>query len=292
MAANEIQVFSNSQFGEIRTVMGDDNEPRFCLADICKILKLRTDKVTARLVDAPPTRGIILDKLGRTQSVNFVNEDGLYDAIFESRKKEAKAFRKWVTSEVLPSIRKTGGYIATKADDTPEEIMARALLVAQKTMDSQKKRIAEQSVTIEQQTQRLEVQHKELEAAAPKVSYYDETLMSNETLTMTQAANAVGMSVHELTNRLICADIIYRQSGQILLKCPYCQWDLHKTRTNTYMRNDGTTGSSMYTVWTQRGMRFIHALKEHNFAVRETIADLRNGNQAAEAARQVVDMAV
>lgn len=75
--------------------------------------------------------------MGRTQQALFVNEDGLYDVILDSRKPEAKAFRKWITSEVLPSIRKTGGYIAASPDDTPEMIMAKALKVADATMRRQ-----------------------------------------------------------------------------------------------------------------------------------------------------------
>ncbi len=274
MTTNEIQVFSNSQFGDIRTIIAEDGEPRFCLADVCKVLGLSAKGVGQRLPE-----GVIsnypLSTIGGIQQLNFVNEDGLYDAIFDSRKKEAKSFRKWVTSEVLPSIRKTGGYIATKHDDTPEEIMARALVVAQSTLERQQKRLQEQTMTIERQEQQIQEQHKELQAAAPKVSYYDETLMSTNTLTMTQAANAIGLSVYALTDRLQKAGIIYRQSGQIMLRVPFCQWGLHKTRTNTYTRSNGEIGTSIYMVWTQKGLRFINELQVHNFNATETVAALR-----------------
>ncbi len=76
---------------------------------------------------------------GGIQQANFVNEDGLYDAILDSRKQEAKQFRKWVTSEILPSIRKTGGYLITSENDTPEIIMARAILVAQETIKKKRR---------------------------------------------------------------------------------------------------------------------------------------------------------
>ncbi len=274
MTTNEIQVFSNSQFGDIRTIIAEDGEPRFCLADVCKVLGLSAKGVGQRLPE-----GVIsnypLSTIGGIQQLNFVNEDGLYDAIFDSRKKEAKSFRKWVTSEVLPSIRKTGGYIAAKHDDTPEEIMARALVVAQSTLERQQKRLQEQTMTIERQEQQIQEQHKELQAAAPKVSYYDETLMSTNTLTMTQAANAIGLSVYALTDRLQKAGIIYRQSGQIMLRVPFCQWGLHKTRTNTYTRSNGEIGTSIYMVWTQKGLRFINELQVHNFNTSETVAALR-----------------
>lgn len=280
MTTNEIQVFSNSQFGDIRTIIAEDGEPRFCLSDICGPLGLNPAKVSQRL-DEDLLSKYPLQTAGGIQQTNFVNEAGLYDAIFDSRKKEAKLFRKWVTSEVLPSIRKTGGYIVTKAEDTPEEIMARALVVAQSTLEKQQKRLAEQGVTIERQEQQIQEQHRELEAAAPKVSYYDDTLMSINTLTMTQAANSIGLSVHELIGKLQKAQITFRQSGQLMLRVPYCQWGLHKTRTNTFTRSDGSIGTSIYMVWTQKGLRFVNALHEHNFNVAETMAALRKEQKAA-----------
>ena len=275
MTTNNIQVFSNSQFGEIRAIIANDGEPRFCLADVCRVLDLQQSAVMRRLNDGVTSNHPITDNLGRTQQANFVNEDGLYDAIFDSRKKEARMFRKWVTSEVLPSIRKTGGYMVSKDEDTPEEIMARALQIAQNTLDRQKKRLAEQDLTIERQGHTIQEQSQQLQAAASKVSYYDDTLMSTNTMTMTQVANSVGMSVHVLTNKLIKAGIIYRQSGQLLLRVPYCNCGLHKTRTNTYTHSDGTIGTSIYTVWTQKGVRFINALCSNGFNVKAAVAVMR-----------------
>lgn len=138
---NDIQIFKNSAFGEVR-VTEVDGEPMFCLADVCKMLDLgNPSQVKSRLSDGVISNEVILDSLGREQVAAFINEDALYDVIFDSRKPEARAFRKWVTSEVLPAIRKTGGYIATKKDDTPELIMARALMVAKDTIDRAQDRI-------------------------------------------------------------------------------------------------------------------------------------------------------
>ena len=106
----------------------------FCLRDVCEVLELRTQKVVQRLEDDVLSKYPIVDSLGRTQQATFVNEDGLYDTILESRKPHAKKFRKWVTSEVLPSIRKYGGYMVAKADESDEEIMARALQIAHATL--------------------------------------------------------------------------------------------------------------------------------------------------------------
>lgn len=103
---NQIEVFKNNEFGEIRTVIVND-EPMFCLSDICKALEISNPTmVTQRLDDDERTK---LD-LGRAGEVNFVTESGLYAVVLRSDKPAAKKFRKWITSEVLPSIRKTGTY--------------------------------------------------------------------------------------------------------------------------------------------------------------------------------------
>ena len=113
---NQLQVFNNEEFGEIRTAGTADN-PLFCLADVCKALELDASQVMKRLEDGVFSIHPIIDKLGRTQNANFVNEDGLYDVILDSRKPEAKKFRKWITAEVLPSIRKTGAYMTPRVDE-------------------------------------------------------------------------------------------------------------------------------------------------------------------------------
>ena len=106
---NELQIFNSSEFGQIRTVTIND-EPMFCLMDLCRALELTAKEVRRRLDDEVVSKHPITDSLGRIQEALFVNEDGLYDVILESRKESAKKFRKWVTSEVLPTIRKTGSY--------------------------------------------------------------------------------------------------------------------------------------------------------------------------------------
>ena len=125
---NEIKIFNSDKFGEIRTAGTADN-PQFCLIDVCKALGLSSKGVNQRL-SKEVISNYPLNTAGGTQQALFVNEDGLYDVILDSRKPEAKAFRKWITSEVLPSIRKSGGYIAANDEDSFDEIMARALKVA------------------------------------------------------------------------------------------------------------------------------------------------------------------
>ena len=123
----DIQIFNNEDFGEIRTA-GTSENPLFCLADVCRALELCVGNVVTRLKNDPFTAGVIsqhpvIDKLGRTQQANFVNEDGLYDVILDSRKPEAKKFRKWITSEVLPSIRKHGFYELNTKNIKPSDII-------------------------------------------------------------------------------------------------------------------------------------------------------------------------
>lgn len=107
---NELEIFKNEEFGEIRTVM-KDGEPMFCLADICKALDLeQVSRVKQRLKDDGVTTSKVIDRLGREQDATFINEANLYKTIFQSRKESAERFTDWVTTEVLPSIRKTGAY--------------------------------------------------------------------------------------------------------------------------------------------------------------------------------------
>jgi len=117
-------------------VVGTPDQPFFVLADVCSVLELgNVSQVKSRLEDGVISNEGISDKFNRTQRVTVINEDGLYDVILDSRKPIAKKFRKWVTSEVLPAIRQDGGYIATTVEQTTEEIMARAVLVANKALE-------------------------------------------------------------------------------------------------------------------------------------------------------------
>lgn len=113
-----VQIFNHPEFGGVR-VVGDYDNPRFCLADVCRILELDASAVMRRLDDGVISSHPITDSLGRMQNANFVNEDGLYDVILDSRKPCAKKFRKWLTSEVIPSIRKTGSYSLNVKTPTP-----------------------------------------------------------------------------------------------------------------------------------------------------------------------------
>lgn len=145
----EIQFYENALFGQLRTSVTECGEPLFCLADVCKALELNggARNVKSRL-SAKGVVSINTPTNGGNQQMTFITEPNLYKCIFQSRKKEAEAFQDWVCSEVLPSIRKTGGYMVARADETPEEIMARALVVAKATIERQQKTIEQQQGAI------------------------------------------------------------------------------------------------------------------------------------------------
>lgn len=149
---NDIQIFNNEEFGKIR-IAGTPEQPLFCLADVCKALNLgNPSQVKARLTDGVITNEGIADNLGRKQIVNFINEDGLYDVILDSRKPEAKRFRKWITSEVLPSIRKHGAYMT--ADTIQKALTSPDFLIqlATQLKEEQQKRVeAEQKNVVLQE---------------------------------------------------------------------------------------------------------------------------------------------
>lgn len=145
---NELQIFNNEEFGEIRTVVAN-NEPMFCLSDVCKALEIsNVGNVKQRLSEKgihtadTPTKGGM-------QKMTFISEANLYKTIFQSRKESAERFTDWVTSEVLPSIRKNGGYIAGQETLSDDELLSKALLVAHN-------KIAERDKIIEQKQARIE----------------------------------------------------------------------------------------------------------------------------------------
>lgn len=127
----------------------------------------------------------------------------------------------------------------------------------------------------EQQQATIELQEKEIKQAAPKVNYYDTHLQSVNTLTSTQVAKQIGMVAEKLHKKLNEVGIIFYQSGQWLLYSPYSAWKLHDTRTNTFTRSDGSTGTNSYTVWTEKGRRFIIALYENGWNVKKAIKQIK-----------------
>lgn len=162
-----IKIFENAQFGQIRISVAENGEPLFCLADVCRALGLeQSHRVKPRLQQNGVTTITVIDSMNREQKANFITEPNLYKCIFQSRKKEAEQFQDWVCGDVLPSIRKSGGYMVARVDETPEQIMARALIVAQETISRQKAAVAaaeKRATLLEATTKQMTVQINGLE---------------------------------------------------------------------------------------------------------------------------------
>lgn len=278
MSKHPIQVLSETELlGHKFTVYGTAENPLFLAKEVAECIEYDQSSVNklVNLVDDDEKVRNNLPTPGGNQQVWFLTEDGLYEVLMQSRKPIAKEFKKGV-KEILKTIRNTGGYIATKQDDTPEEIMARALTIAQATLAKREERLKQLEAETEQQQVTIELQQKELTQSAPKVSYYDTHLQSVNTLTTTQVAKEIGMDAEKLNNKLKEIGIQFKQSGQWLLKAPYDKWGMHDTRTQTFTRSDGSIGTSIYTVWTQRGRRFIIALYENYWDVKKAIKQIRD----------------
>lgn len=281
-----VEIFNSPMFGELRTSRNEKDEPLFCLKDVCDSLELRVNDVIKRTGCHPDTIGVGVvtgKKSDGTDSIQefdmyFITEPDLYRVIFQSRKSSARKFQDWVFDEVLPALRKDGGYIISNDVDTPEAIMARALKIADETLKRNEQRVRELEAQTEQQAQTIGIQQKELTVAAPKAKYYDDTLASTDCLTTTQVADDLGISARTLNQQLASAGIQYSQSGSWHLKGKFREWKLANTRTYNYMKGDGSTGTKVNLVWNQRGKRFILALYNNNFNVKDAIAEI-NGEK-------------
>ncbi len=274
MTTNEfkIQVFKHPQFGEIR-VTGASEEPLFCLVDICKVLELNNTSMAKRKLKATgiksfEVRSELTNKHGKTivftDNLTFISEQNLYRLIMRSTKPMAEPFQDWVCGEVLPSIRKYGGYILAHGADTTEDIRRRAEQVLQATLEQKDACIARQKKLIEEKVKIIRNQDVEIDRLLPKALYADNVLDSISCYTTTQIAKELGMTAQEL-NRLLCAKHIqYYQSGQYMLYAEYAHRGLAKSRTHydLFVGQD-TIHTRMYLVWTEKGRKLIHQKIQH-----------------------------
>ena len=237
---NEIKIFQNQEFGAIRTMSNEQGEVMFCAKDVCDALGYNNSRDALRKhvergdvakCDTPTSSGY--------QLMTFTNESGLYSLILSSKLESAKRFKHWVTSEVLPSIRKQGGYMIARPYESDEEIMARALQIMQATLQRRDEQIAK---------------------LQPRADYADHVLDSVSCFTTTQLAKELDMTAQEL-NRLLCEmHIQYWQSGQYLLYADYARQGYAKNRTHSHKSLNGDLHTHTYLVWTERGRDFIHQL--------------------------------
>lgn len=283
-------LISNSpQFGKIRTSGTPDN-PLFCLADVCKALGLGNPRqVKVRLSDDVISNDPITDNLGRSQTATFVNEDGLYDVILDSRKPEARAFRKWITSEVLPAIRRTGGYIPVSEADDEKVILAKAVGIYERTVKALQERVAvseARTLQLEEKASELRKEARKaanrarrveektealrLEAAAaitqskcdaPLVKYAKDVLSSSDSLTLTQVAKQLGLrSVYALRDWLLARKVLFRQSGELLPCAKYADKGFFVFRTYLFYHKNGDKGTSLHIAVTEPGRKFLNEL--------------------------------
>lgn len=208
---NKIIAFTNPEFGEVR-MLNIENEPWFVAADVCKALEIGNPTDAMRRLDADERTLVSIEGASNGLSVNAVNEPGLYTLVLGSRKPEAKAFKRWITHDVIPSIRKNGGYIAGQETLSPEELMAKALLVAQKTIEEKNALLSRTSVE-------LSAAKVENEIMRPKAGYFDEVVDRNLLTNFRETAKELGIKPKSFVNFLIEKKYIYRDKRGKLL--PY-----------------------------------------------------------------------
>jgi prophage antirepressor-like protein len=243
---NEIQIFQNLELGAIRIISNEQGEALFCAKDVAEALGYRRSNDAVR-VHVEPEDAVkrSTPTTSGNQLMTYINESGLYSLILCSKLDSAKRFKHWVTSEVLPSIRKQGGYMIVRPDETEEEVLARALEIMQASLMRRDEEIA-----------RLK----------PRADYADSVLDSVTCITTTQLAKELGMTAQEL-NRLLCEmHIQYWQSGQYMLYAEYARLGLAKSRTHKRTFKHGIVSTDTYLVWTERGRNFIHQLLNQHLA--------------------------
>lgn len=247
---NNLQIFKNEKFGEMRTTE-INNIPYICLSDVCKILDIKNSRdCKSRLNKDGVVNTDGVDNLGRRNQITFINESNLYKVIFQSRKPEAEQFTEWVTSEVLPSIRKTGGYIFGEEKMNEDELIATAMQVMNKKLEVLRLENAQQKQIIGE--------------LRPKADYTDTILQSTDTVTVTAIAKDYGETATAFNKILHNLKIQYKQSGQWFLYDKYQKHGYTQSKTTKYEKRDGSIGSSLNTEWTQKGRLFLYnKLKEN-----------------------------
>lgn len=241
---NNIEIFKNSEFGEIRTIIKDDNNVLFCLKDICKILdignvgdvKARLDSSDVDTVDVGVNTGFATQNF----KMIFVNESGLYDCVLDSRKPNARKFRKWITSEVLPSIRKHGMYATEELINNPDLLIQVATKLKE---EKEKNRLLENKI----------------EEQKPKVRFYDTVTKSETHLNLEQVAKLLN---YKGVGRNNLFKILREQDVLTMKNFPYQKYvdlEYFKLIEGNYIRK-GQIEVYLQTVVSQKGIEFIDKL--------------------------------
>lgn len=238
---NDIKIFENAEFGSVRT-LEVNGEPYFVGKDVAEILGYQNaSKALADHVDdEDKLNNETLSSLGQRGGW-LINESGLYSLILSSKLPNAKKFKRWVTSEVLPAIRKTGGY------QLPEISYPQSLRLLADEIEKNKKLELENSIQAQQ-----------INEMKPKADYCDKILSSKSLMTITQIAKDYGMSGKAMNQILHDLNIQYKQSGQWLLYSRYQSKGYTSSETIDIKQNDGKVLVRLSTKWTQKGRLYLY----------------------------------
>lgn len=259
---NELKIFDEREvLGKAFRIYGTPDEPLFLAKDVAewidyafkdKTKGTRNVNMMLNTVDESEKLVATLFTSGQNREMWFLTEDGLYEVLMQSRKPIAKAFKREV-KKILKTIRKTGGYIPTTPDMSDMEILSRAVLIGQRTIEQQKEQIAfEQSKNTQLS--------KELTQIRPAAQFALECLDSPSLFTVEQIAKDYGLSARALNNLLKQEGLQYKRGEQWFLYARYADQGLTHSRTKEIKHSDGSVEYKMYTCWTTRGRRFIHEL--------------------------------
>ena len=244
----EIQVFSNAELGEVRTTV-IDGEVMFVGKDVAEILGYQNgSKALADHVDEE-------DKLNNDSLASLgqrggwlINESGLYSLILSSKMPNAKKFKRWVTAEVLPAIRKHGVYAVDEVLQNPD-VLIQALTELKKEREEKEKL-----------KETVAVQNQQITEMTPKAGYYDVVLNCKDVISTTEIAKDYGWSAKKMNAYLHEKKIQFKQGKIWLLYQKYSEQGLTSTKTSVYNGSDGLSHSSIHTYWTQKGRLFIYGL--------------------------------
>lgn len=250
---NEMKIFTNEEFGEVR-VLEQGGSPWFVGKDVAEKLGYsNTRDALAKHVDDEDKGDVaIRDAIGREQSTIIINESGLYSLVLSSKLESAKRFKRWVTSEVLPSIRRHGMYAMDELIENPD--LAINALTALKEERAKRKALELENQVKDQQIAELQ----------PKASYYDLVLQCKDLLSMTEIAKDYGMSAKKMNKLLHELGVQFNQSGVWFLYAKYQGKGYTQTKTQNYNKPDGTQGAKTHMYWRQKGRLFLYELLKQN----------------------------
>ena len=247
---------TSNLLGREFTIYGTAETPLFLAKDVAEMINhTQPSKMVDSIDDEEKLMGTLFLS-GQNREAWFLTEDGLYEVLMQSRKPIAKEFKKGVKT-ILKEIRKNGGYIATNEDDDAEMILAKALKIADATIKRKEQQLLEQKKQIDKQI-------KTINKMKPLAEYCSEVLQSDSTYTLTQVSKDLGFkSVYKFLD-WANKKILYKQSNQWMPTSKYSDKDYFKTRTTKYFKSDGTIGTKMSTVVTEKGREFLHNLISNN----------------------------